>query len=256
MTSPPNSVKASTINTLSYEELLSKLESARREFKEFEKGQRKALYQSMQLAAEAASLVKADESIESRYRKKMGENDAVYAALIFIFDAKSREKKKDASKRATALWYLIVKQKVAVEDIAMAIPNHGGIEKLARLAAKSRSDEADEDLDDDDDEDQDKPEKADEDDKTEQKFGKLISVGLSPKLTTKLNQFANKTRIRIIGYVRKFPDELPTIEVKKIIEAAAKKKVNSKAKAAKKKDANSRTKATAEKPDDDASDWE
>ena len=128
----PNGAKNAPIKTFSYEEVLTKLESAKQEFKEFNKGQRKALYVSMQRAAETASLVKVNETIETRYRKKMGDKDALYAALIFIFDAKSTDKKKEASKRAAALWYLIVEEEVPVEDIAKAIPKHGGIEKLAR----------------------------------------------------------------------------------------------------------------------------
>jgi hypothetical protein len=237
--------KNATFKTLSFDEVLAELESAKREFKEFDNGQRKALYRSMQRMAEKALLVKTNETIESRYRKKMGEKDGLYAALRFIFDAKSENQ--EASKRAIALRYLIVKLKVSVGDIATAIPKHGGIEKLARLAAKSRSDEGGGDLDDEDDgdEDKEKAEEADDEDKTERKFGRQISLGLSPNLAKKLNRFRNKTRIKIVGYVHKVPDELPTIEVKKIIEAAAKKK-----------DAKSKAKAAAEKPDDDASDWE
>ena len=189
----------------------------------------------MQRVAEKALLVKANETIESRFRKKMGKKDAVRAALTFIFDAKSTPEKKDASKKTLALWYLIVKLEVPVEDIATAIPKRGGIEKLARLAAK---DKADEDLDDDDEdnEDQDKPEEADENDEAEHKLGKQIVVGLSPKLTKKLNRFADKTRIKIIGFVRISSDEPLTIEATRI--------------------AKLKTKKADEEPDDDESDWE
>jgi hypothetical protein len=256
--------------TLSFQEVLIKLESAKEEYKEFDEGRRKSLYQSMQRVAEAAVLVVADENIQARYRKKMGKKDALSAALTFIFDPKSTPEQKDASKKTSALWYMIVKLEVAVEDIAVAIPKHGGIEKLARLAAKSREDEVGEDQDEDeDDEDQkdkdqkdkhqDEPEEAEESDKAENKFGKLISVGLSPKLTTKLNQFADKTRIKIIGYFRTSPDESPTIEAKKIMEAPAKKqKAKSKTKAAKKKISKSKAKVSSKKrPDgDNESDWE
>jgi hypothetical protein len=239
------------IKTLSYDEVIGKLESARKEYKEFDEGHRKALYQSMQRVAEAAVLVMADENIKTRYRKKMGNKDALRAALTFIFDAKSTSKKKDASKRSLALWYLIEKLKVSVEAIAKAIPKNGGVGKLASLAAKSPEDDADEDQDKDEgdegqeDEDQDEPEEADENDKAEHKFGKRITVGLSHKLTKKLNRFADKTRIKIIGYIRMSSDGSPTIEVKNILEAAAKKK-NSK----------SKTRKAGEKPDDDESDWQ
>jgi hypothetical protein len=239
------------IKPLSYNEVIGRLESARKEYKEFDEGHRKALYQSMQRVAEAAVSVLANENIKTRYRKEMGKKDALRAALTFIFDAKSTIEKKDASKRSLALWYLIEKLKVSVEAIAKAIPKNGGVAKLASLAAKSREDDADEDQDKEEgdegqeDEDQDEPEEADENDKAEHKFGKRITVGLSPKLTKKLNRFADKTRIKIIGYIRMSSDGSPTIEVKNILEAAAKKK-NSK----------SKTRKAGEKPDDDESDWQ
>jgi hypothetical protein len=229
----------------SYDEVLAKLESAKREFKEFDKGQRKALYQSMQRVAEAAVLVVVDENIKTRYRKKMGQKDALRAALTFIFDAKSTPEKKDASKRTLALWYLIEKLKVSVEGIAKAIPKSGGVGKLASLAAKSRQDEADEDQDEDQ-EDEDEPEEVDETDEADSKFGKQISVGLSPDLTKKLNRLADNARIKIIGYVRMSSDGLLTIEAKQLKEVEPKKKTSkSKAKVASKK-----------KRDDDAGDWE
>lgn len=240
----PILAKNPTIKTLSYAQVLAKLESARKEYKEFDEGHRKGLYLSMQRVAEAAVLVLADENIKARFRKKMGKQDALRAALTFIMDAKSKPGQKDASKRTLALWYLIEKLEVPVEDIATAIPKHGGIEKLASLAAKSRRDGADGDQDEDEeDQGEDEPEEiADENGKAEHKFGKRITVGLSPKLTKKLNRFADKTRIKIIGYVRMSADGTPTIEVKNILEAAKKKTSNSKTK----KD---------EKPEDDESDW-
>jgi len=213
----------------------------------------------MQRMAETALLVKVTETIESRYRKKMGEKDSLYAALRFIYDTK------ETWKRANALWYLIVKLKVAVEDIAAAIPKHGGIEKLSRLAAKSRQNgEGDADRDDDIEDDDDK-EKPKEYDKTKHKFGRLISVGLSPRLAAKLSQFADKTRIKIIGYVRMVPDETPTIEAKRVAKVVSKeagtKKAATKKAVTKKNGGNSKHKSGAKKTDygdegDDAGDWD
>jgi hypothetical protein len=224
------------IEALSYGEVLAKLEFVKKEHKEFDKGYRKTLYGFLQQAAEMALLLEVDEDMKSRFRKKTGEEDVLRGVLIFISDAQSAAEKKEASKRALALRHLIEKLKVAVEDIATAIPRHGGIEKLARAAAKSPPDEVDEDRDDEDDEDQDKPEEADENDETESKLGNRIRVGLSPKLTKKLNRFADKTRIKIIGYVRISSDEPLTIEAKKIVKLKTKV-------------------ASKEKPDDE-DDWE
>src|SRR5258708_6347475 len=245
----PIVAKNSTIKTLTYGQVLANLESVKREYKEYLRDHRKTLYQFLQRAAETTLSVEADENTKSRLRKKMGEKDVLRGVLIFIFDAKSESETKKASKRALALSYLIEKLKVAVEDIATAIPKHGGIEKLARLAAESRQD-SDQDRDDEDDgqEDdrrEDETEETDESVEANHTFGRQIRVGLSPKLTKKLNQFADKTRIKIIGYVRAPPDELPTIEAKKLIEVEANKK-----------NGKSKTEAADKKPDDNERDWE
>ncbi|MGY4458274.1 hypothetical protein [Bradyrhizobium sp. LB13.1] len=116
--------------------------------------------------------------------------------------------------------YLIDKLQVAVEDIATAILKNGGIEKLARLAAKTRQDEPNEDQEDQDGDNQD--EEAVESLDAERKFGRQIRVGLSPKLSEKLTRFAENARIKIIGYVRMSSDELPTVKVEKIIAIQAK----------------------------------
>jgi hypothetical protein len=240
MTSPPN--------TLTYHEVLSKLESAKREFKQFEEGQRKALYQSLQRVAEAAVLVVADEKIEARYCKSTGNDEALRAALMFIFDPHSLAEKQEASKRSRALWYLIVKRKVAAEDIARAIPKHGGVEKLARLAAKSRDDQ-----DSNDKEDHGEPEEGSKENETEHKFGKPIRVVLSPKLTKKLNRFGDKTRIKIIGCVRLSLRGLRTVEAEKIVGVAVTKK-DDKPKAQTGKNLGAKPKAKPD--DDDGEDWD
>ncbi|MGY4368438.1 hypothetical protein ACVW1A_004503 [Bradyrhizobium sp. LB1.3] len=214
------SSKNSAIKALSYEEALAELESLKQEHKEFLKGHRKTLYQFLQRAAETALSVEADETTTSRLRKKIGEKDVLRGALIFIFDANSESDKKEASKRAQALRYLIDKLQVAVEDIATAILKNGGIEKLARLAAKTRQDEPNEDQEDQDGDNQD--EEAVESLDAERKFGRQIRVGLSPKLSEKLTRFAENARIKIIGYVRMSSDELPTVKVEKIIAIQAK----------------------------------
>lgn len=241
--------KNSAIEILSYDEVLAKLESLKREHKEFLKGHRKTLYHFLQRSVETALSVEADESTTSRFRKKMGEKDVLRGALIFIFDAKSESEMKEASKRAQALRYLIDKLEIAVEDIATAIPKNGGVEKLASLAAKSRQNGSDEDQEDQDggDQDEEASEEAEENVGAERKFGRQIRVGLSPKLTEKLNRFADKARIKIIGYIRMSSDEWPTVEVEKIIE------VQAKAKSTKK---NGKAKRAGKKRDDGPADWE
>jgi hypothetical protein len=193
----------------SYEEIQAKLESLKEEHLSQLQGQRLALYKRLQDATVAALSLEADPEFESRFLKKMHADDVLRAALIFIFVAKSEAEKKEASKRARALRYLIDEMDISSRDIATAIPKHGGVEKLARLAAKSAEDQ--------DEEDQDKPEEdADENDEVEKGLGSLIKVSLSPKLNKKLNRFDDKTRIKIIGHVRVSSDDSPTIEVEKI----------------------------------------
>jgi len=216
-------------NSARYDETLAKLESLKREHKEFLKGHRKTLYHFLQRSAEAALSVEADENTTLRFRKKMDEKDVLRGTLIFVFDSKTKSEMKEASKRTLALRYLIDKLEVAVEDIAMAIPKNGGIEKLARLASKSDRDGSDEEQEDSDDDDEDW-ELQEENVGTDRKFGKQIRVGVSPKLTKKLNRLADKARIKIIGHIRMSSDEAPMIEVEKIIKIQLKPKVAKKAK--------------------------
>jgi hypothetical protein len=214
--------------TPTYDEIQNKLESLKKEHDRISKSQRQALYSLLQEATKMALLVEADEKFRSRFLKKKREKDVLRAALIFIFDAKSEPEKKEASKRARALRYLIDKLGIAAEDIATAISKHGGIEKMARLAAQSPDDQNEEDQDEPEEDDQDEPEDADENEDVESKFGKKVSVGLSPKQAKRLNGLADKTRIRIIGYVRVSSDESPTIEVIKFVKLKAKKISNKK----------------------------
>jgi hypothetical protein len=237
---------ASTIETLSYEETLAKLESLKREHKEFLKGHRKNLYRFLQRSAEAALSVEADENTTLRFRKKMDEKDILRGTLIFVFDAKTESEMKEASKRAQALRYLIDKLDIPAEDIAKAIPKNGGIEKLARLASKSRQDDSYEVQEDRDDDDQDGEvqEKAEGSVGADRQFGKQILVGLSPKLNKQLKRFADNARIKIIGCILMSSQGAPAIEVKKITEVKAK------------ANKSGRSRKVGKKRDEDATDWE
>lgn len=205
----------------SFDEINAKLESGK---KALIKGQRNILYQSLQLSAEVALSAESDETIESRFRTKLGEKDVLRGVLIYMFDAKSEPEMKKVSKRALALRYLIENAKVSVEDIATAIPKHGGIEKLARLAAKPRVDQGGDEV---------------ENEKPKSNLGRQIHVGFSPRLSKKLDGFVDNTRVKIIGYVRMYSDEPLTIEATKIEFAPRKKIAKSKAKKPSKKETES-----------------
>ncbi|WP_439359928.1 hypothetical protein [Bradyrhizobium sp. DASA03007] len=216
---------------LSYDEVLTTLNAIKKENEKYEERTRAALYQSLQQSTAVAVLVEAHEDIKGRFCKEMSEEDVLRAALNFVFVPKSLAAKKEVSKRFSALRHLLECLNVEVEGIATAIQKHGGIERLARMAAKHRQGQDGQNEDDEgEQEDRDEPEDAEKKGKLDAKFGRLISVGLSPKLTKRLDRFADQTRIKMIGYVRASQDETPTIELKKIIRLVAKQKGNSKVK--------------------------
>jgi hypothetical protein len=237
--------KPSRDHKLSFNDHVTKLEALKKKNQEFENGNRKTLYGFLQETTALALSLDADEDMRPRFRKKTGENDVLRGALFFVFNAESEPERKEASKRAIAIKYLIEKLKVSIEDIATAIPEHGGIEKLARAAAKPSKDEVNEEEDDD----QDEPEEAGENDEPENNLGRQIQVGFSPKLTKILKGFVNKTRIKIIGRVRASADEPLTIEAKRIVEIKAKNKVS------KKKIASSKPKKASTKQPESEHDW-
>jgi hypothetical protein len=151
--------------------------------------------------------------------------------------------------RPRAIKYSIEKLKVSVEDIATAIPEYGGIEKFARAAAKPQEDELNKGQDIENHDDQDDPGEDDKIDEPENNLGRQIQVGFSPKLIKTLEGFRNKTRVKIIGYVRASSDEPLTIEAKKIA------KVKAKNKASKKKIAKSKLKRASKEQLESENEW-
>ncbi|WP_128957343.1 hypothetical protein [Bradyrhizobium zhanjiangense] len=230
---------------LSYDEVLTTLNAIKKENEKYEERKRGALYERLQQATAVAVLVEAHEDIKSRFCKEMREKDVLRAALNFVFVPKSLAAKKEVSKRFSALRHLLECLNVEVEGIATAIQKHGGIERLASMAAKHRQgQDGQNEGDQGEQEDRVELEDAEEKGKLDNKFGRLISVGLSPKLTKKLDQFVGRTRVKMIGYVRASQDETPTIELRKIIRLVAKQKGKSKANGA------------AASRDEDARDWD
>lgn len=227
--------KSRRSDKLSYNELIAQLKLARKEYREFERGQRKTLYRFLQRSAELALAAESDKTSRSQFRKEVGEEDVLRGALIFIFDAKSKSELKEVSKRLQALKYLIEKLEVSAEEIAAALHKHGGVEKLAKLAAKSRKadKEAANDQEDEDPDDEDRDTDGKEDDSVEnnkddldqigkvdeakRQFGNRLEVGLSPKQAKKLNNLADNARVKLIGRVRTSRDGETTVEVKKVI---------------------------------------
>jgi hypothetical protein len=201
----------------SYDELLSRLDQ----------GYRLSLYQLMADAMRNALAIEADHVNKDQFLKSVGQkSDVVYAAMIFITEAKSEGARKKASKGARALRYLVDQIGVPLDKIPEAIGEHGGVEKLARLAAQERPRR--------------KPSvpKPEVDgtgetepeakgggqphaDGGEQEGGVAkivpqIQLGIAPEILAKLVGFADNTAIQISGVVRARVGMQPRIEVEDI----------------------------------------
>lgn len=122
-----------------YNELLSGLDRIRLEFRCLDQGYRLSLYQLMADAMSIALAIEADPESNNEFLKHVEqESDVVYAAMIFITEAKSEGARKKAWKGARALRYLVEEVSVPVDKIPEAMRERGGVEKLARLAAQGQ----------------------------------------------------------------------------------------------------------------------
>ncbi|MBB4427880.1 hypothetical protein GGD66_006463 [Bradyrhizobium sp. CIR48] len=204
----------------SYDELLDRLDHIKEEYRRVDQRYRLALYEMFADAMKIAMAIEADRERKDQFLKSVGQkSDVVYAAMIFITGAKSEEARKKASKAARALRYLVEQIGVSVNNIPEALQKHGGIQKLAGLAAindprrKSPpiapgSNTAE----------QGEADHSDAGHRKEQKnvFDRQVQVGLPPKLRAKLDRLADSTEIEIIGLVRVPTGGRPTIEVRQI----------------------------------------
>jgi hypothetical protein len=203
----------------SYHDLLSRLDDIRQEYQRLGQSYRSSLYQLMAHSMGIALEIESDEQGKDQFLKSVGQkSDVVYAAMIFISDAKTEGARKKASKAARALRYLVEHIGVSLDNIPEGIREHGGIEELARLAAQDNPRR--------------KPsavQKADGAgeggaDQSDAKVRKgrgsgdksVVQFGVPPKLRAKLNGLADSTAIRISAVVRAPAGEQPRIEVQDI----------------------------------------
>lgn len=204
-----------------YNDLLSRLDHIRQEYQRLGQGYRSDLYQLMAHSMGVALKIEADEQGKDQFLKSVGQkSDVVYAAMIFISDAKTEGARKKASKGARALRYLVENVGVSLDDIPEAIREHGGIEELARLAAQNdprRKLPAAPNAGHEGKGGEDQP-----DAKVKRGKGRgdksAIQFGVPPKLRAKLNSFADSTAIQINAFVRAPTGEQPTIEIQDITE--------------------------------------
>jgi hypothetical protein len=103
--------------------LLATLDHLQEQYRTIKDGYRASLNGLMAGAMAISLAVEADENLKSRFQQKVGRtDDTVYAALIFITDAKSKAARKIAWKRARALRYLVDELGAALEDIRTSFP--------------------------------------------------------------------------------------------------------------------------------------
>jgi hypothetical protein len=204
----------------SYDELFNRLDHIRQEYLRLDQRYRLNLYQMLADAMRIALAIEADCENKDQFLKDVGQkSDVIYAAIIFITDAKSEDARKKASKGARALRYLVEGIGVPVDNIPQAIQEHGGIQNLARLAALNDprrrsppiapgSNTAE----------QGEADHSDAGQRKERKrvFDKQVQIALPPKLRARLDGLADSTAIRIIGFVRVPAGERPTIEFQDI----------------------------------------
>jgi hypothetical protein len=211
-----------------YDELLSRLDHIRQEYQRIDQGYRLSLYQLMGDAMSTALAIEADHENKDQFLESIGQkSDVVYAAMIFISEAKSEGARKKASKGARALRYLVEQLKVPLHKIPEAIREHGGVEKLSRLAAQgqprrkpSASKAEDEGQGGAAAEGQGRQDKPDADDREQEGSVAMvepqIQFGLSPEVLAKLVRFADNTAIQISGFVRAPAGMRPSIEVQDV----------------------------------------
>jgi hypothetical protein len=132
--------------------------------------------------------------------------DIWFHALAFVYQAKSRESRKRASKHASAL-RLLYAEDVDADQVAATIKERGGIQKLANAGAKKGVEKDDAETrakngEENHDAAADVEEAADADEK--------VRVSISEQLTDKIRSYRGK-RIKIIAVV---PSKTPDLQIK------------------------------------------
>ncbi|WP_426611352.1 hypothetical protein [Bradyrhizobium sp. McL0616] len=221
-----NAAQQSTTAACLFDHLMIELNRAKDEHLRLAEGYRVAEYKVMGEAMRIALTIEADDDLKARFRKEMGARDVVYAALIFVCAAETEPARKMASKRARALRYLVEGLNVSLDKISEAVAEHGGIEKLARLAAQAQPRKKGrapaggaEDIDE-------WPKAIEAGKESEERPGDAnteivdldtpIQFGLPAALRAKLDQFSG-TKITMTGYVWKTAGTVTAFAVEKIV---------------------------------------
>jgi hypothetical protein len=120
-------------------EFVEGLNILRSEYQKLEKGYNEGLYDILERAAVSVEILLKKPRLSKKVVKEIGERknrDVALTVITFLTGAKTKDARKRASKFARALTYLSDVKNVATDDIAKAMKDAGGIEKLARAASK------------------------------------------------------------------------------------------------------------------------
>jgi hypothetical protein len=120
-------------------ELIQCLNTLRSDYRKLDKKYNARLYAILGRAAASIEALKKAPKVSKKVLKHIGERknrDLALTVVTFLTGAKTEYGRQRASKFTRALTYLTDVKQVAADDIAKAIKDAGGIEKLARTAAK------------------------------------------------------------------------------------------------------------------------
>jgi hypothetical protein len=103
-------------------------------------GYRSSTYDLLQQSAYRAVHLRKDPKLECEMAKdSKGTKDPIAVVCAFLVGGEASSRQKQASKFAIVLRYLLDKKKIKPAKIAKALKSFGGIEKIARKAAKRRN---------------------------------------------------------------------------------------------------------------------
>jgi hypothetical protein len=109
-------------------------------YKSASEGYRSSVYDLLQQSAYRAVQLRKDPKLECEMAKESkGKKDPVAVVCAFLVGGEASSRQKRASKFAVVLRHLLDKERIKPAKIAKALKSLGGIEKIARKAAKRRN---------------------------------------------------------------------------------------------------------------------
>lgn len=123
-----------------WSKIKSELRNLHRQYTSASEGYRASIYDLLQKAAYRAQKLRKDRGLAVEMtRDSKGKSDAVGVVCSFLVGGKATSLQKKASKYTIALRYLLITKKIKPGKIAKTLKSEGGIQKVARKAARPRS---------------------------------------------------------------------------------------------------------------------